>query len=755
MSVFKFTPGLVSGEQIARATVGREGLLSHCTEKICNAVRDGRTINMIFVGPRGIGKSHAALALLHELECRKAATPARLSEQDYPASSLSEFFSKVLRALGESPDQDAVEHARQVFRTCSRRGRPVVILAENIRELFGEMERDLPHLRSLMLEDQNFFIVGTALSTFDQITSLSAAFYNFFELNRLKGLDASDVGELMRLRLGGRPDGARTVSAMSPGGLRVLTGGNPRLVHMMCDIMERKGSPGGLKEHAADLLDGITPFYRERLEAMPSEQRKVLDALALSDGPSAPTEIAAALGLKNTAVTACLARLRSGGTVGRVKLREKKETRYQVSDRTCRMWREFRARGGQKAAAFAGFLESWYQRSGPSDGRPPGPRARAPDAGAAQLGLCAARRAGAAVADGRELEAAVRRRVAKGDHRGARRAIKKFRDAQTGARDPLLSACAEIAAKNAERLVPDGRGDRASAVLADMEKVCRMLKNCEDRGVETTHAVSETIELAVDLDLDLAGKIYGRARSRLGECRECMCLAHHQISILTARGRHGDALKAANDALASKRDLALIARRTEIRANLGDKAAALQDVRLLPESDKFLHAVVCTHSCFGMFADVRRILQKNSRAVKSMEKEGRDYMAGYLIARAASALQDVATGTKDFQDALGCVKLLKPYVTPDVVSALPASFLMRHCHSVEKTGRALDALFEALDEDQLGMLTVLKCAVDYARRADTDTLERLHPEQRELALEIISEISPDTRIPYAVRDSIR
>ena len=128
MQVFKFTPDFMDAEQIEAITVGRKGLLIHSAEKIRSAARDGRTINMIFVGPRGIGKSHTALRLASELSGGGKMTLAQLSEEEYSVSSLDRFFSRVLDELGErGPDaagttQDTVEHGlSRVFDAAEKR----------------------------------------------------------------------------------------------------------------------------------------------------------------------------------------------------------------------------------------------------------------------------------------------------------------------------------------------------------------------------------------------------------------------------------------------------------------------------------------------------------------------------------------------------------------------------------------------------------------------------------------------------------
>lgn len=766
MQVFKFTPDFMDAEQIEAIAVGRKGLLSHSAGKIRNAARDGRTINMIFVGPRGIGKSHTALRLAYELSGGGAVTLAQLSEEEYSVSSLEGFFSRVLDVLGErgkdgaERGQDAVERARAVFAEYRKRGRPVAILAENLQTLFSEMEQDLPTLRSIILEDQSFFIIGTALSEFDQITSPAAAFYNFFEINRLRGLSAGEIAELVDLRLKGAGEAPRGFD-VNPAGLRILTGGNPRLVHMLCDIMVQKKSGHDLEKDLMDMLDRLTPVYQARMEAMPPEKRRVFEVLALSDGPSTPTEIADRMGYKNTTVTAHLARLRNDGVVERIKLRRKKETRYQISDRLYRVWREFRTRGGRaKTIAFVRFLELWYSYEGlvkeynkESDALASMP---ARDAGRARPVLHAMRCILNAMPDGSDLlEDAVGKFVVAGDYRGAESTIKEFRDKKRAEAGSLLSVYGEIVAKNAElRLIPDGRrNDHVRLIREDIVKADRMIEASENtHDMETSHAVSRIIRYAMKLDLDLAGTVNDRALARITECEQCRCFTHNKISIMVARNDRAGALKAANRALKAKQDPSLIALRARIHTYaeythiFNDLGAVLQTAGSpgrLP---------VCLQQSIA--SDMYGMLHETVSQIGSMEPKERDGAVEFFLACMIIALHGDAPEGGNSEVIGGCINLLKPLVTSDTVSGLPLRFILEHSRGAERVGRTLDVMFKVLDRDQLGDLIILKRAVDYILAKDADSLERLHPEQRELAIEMISKISPDTGIPQEVLDSV-
>lgn len=763
MSVFKFTPDFMDAEQIRAIAVGRKGLLSHSAEKILNAARDGRTINMIFVGPRGIGKSHTALMLAYELSDRGSVTLAQLSEEEYSVSSLDGFFSRVLEVLGETGEQgqDAAEHARTVFKRYRREGKPVVILAENLQTLFSDMESDLPALRAIMLEDQSFFIVGTALSAFDQITSPAAAFYNFFEINKLRGLRAGEIAELVGLRLkdagGITPD-----SAVNPSGLRILTGGNPRLVHTLCDIMAQKKSSHDLEESLMDMLDRLTPFYQARMEAMPPEKRRVFEALALSDGPSTPTEIASKMGSKNTTVTAHLARLRNDGIVERIKLRQKKETRYQISDRLYRVWREFRTRGGRaKTIAFVRFLSLWYSNEGlvkeyakETDALESMPQR---DAGRVRPTLHAIRCILDAMPDGSELlEDAVSKFVNAGDYRGAESTIREFRDKKKGEPDSLVSVYREIVAKNAELLVvPDSqRKEHVRSICEDITKADRVICASENmRSPETAHAVSKIVKYAMRADLDLAGSVNGHARARIAECEKCRCFTHDRISIMYARDDRAGALKAVNDALDVKLDPSLLVLRYKIHARMDDYSKIVNDTEILLQADGLLDKLPeCSQ--WSIASDMGEILHEVISQIKAMEKEERDIAIGYFLAGMIMALHEYAPEAGNIEGWEEYIKTLKPLVTSEIMSGLPLQSIMKYIHDVKRVGRTLDALFKTLDRDQLGELAILRCAVGYVRDADTDSLERLHPEQRELAFEMIAKMSPGARIPQEMLDSV-
>ena len=180
----------------------------------------------------------------------------------------------------------------------------------------------------------------------------------------------------------------------------------------------------------------------------------------------------------------------------------------------------------------------------------------------------------------------------------------------------------------------------------------------------------------------------------------------------------------------------------------------MDDVQTLRRERGFPLAALSVCSRLSAFAQMREILREKAPELGALDKEERDHAVEYLMLDVTVALHGGGLEDEDSKALTDCIETLRPFVASEIMSGDPLRFIIEHSHGVEKVGRTLDALFKTLERDQLGALTILKHVVDYILSKDADSLERLHPEQRELALEMISKMSPDTHIPQEVLDSV-
>jgi len=109
------------------------------------------------------------------------------------------------------------------------------------------------------------------------------------------------------------------------------------------------------------LLDEMTPYFQDRMNALSAQQKKVLDALAMMDGPSTPTEIAHFARLPIAIVNSQLNRLKQSRFIAAAKQKGKKQALYDITERLFRFWRQMRVEAGRKRVRFLiNFIEIWY-----------------------------------------------------------------------------------------------------------------------------------------------------------------------------------------------------------------------------------------------------------------------------------------------------------------------------------------------------------------------------------------------------------
>jgi tetratricopeptide (TPR) repeat protein len=213
-------------------------------------------------------------------------------------------------------------------------------------------------------------LFGAAAQVPRQVGDRDSAFYEFFRLHSLDPLTEPELraclGHLADLRgQAGQP--VRDVLARQPGRLRVLhtlTGGNPRILAMLYQLLERVESANAFQDLEA-LLDQLTPLYKSRVEDLRSDQqRAALDAIALHWDPITAHDLSVAMTLPVTTVSSLLSRLRDYGYIEEVPTSGARAG-YQVIERFFNIWylmRHGTRRTRQKVRWLAAFLEVFYTR---------------------------------------------------------------------------------------------------------------------------------------------------------------------------------------------------------------------------------------------------------------------------------------------------------------------------------------------------------------------------------------------------------
>src|SRR6185295_981599 len=139
---------------------------------------------------------------------------------------------------------------------------------------------------------------------------------------------------------------------------------NPRLVLMLYRIITHS-EIAEVRRGLEKLLDEVTPYYKAKVEALPPQQRKILDQIARSTSRTreglTPTEIASETRLAVNHVSAQLKRLSDAGYVRTANIRGR-SSYYTLSEPLYAIWHQMRfGRDARKRMNWlVAFLKDWY-----------------------------------------------------------------------------------------------------------------------------------------------------------------------------------------------------------------------------------------------------------------------------------------------------------------------------------------------------------------------------------------------------------
>ncbi|WP_157174404.1 tetratricopeptide repeat protein [Thiocystis violascens] len=378
-----FTPSRTAPEDLEAITVQRQALLADAVERVHESATTGNKHHLLFVGPRGTGKTHLVTLLVHRLG-RDRTLDERLRiawlNKDETSTSLLELLRRIYEALSKRyPDEftpDALEPlfdltpedaenalAQLLLKTL--RDRTLLVVVENLDALFeGLGQTGQQKLRAFIQEHPVLSMVTTAQRLVDDIARRQSAFFGFFQTEHLKPLSVEQARELLRniARLNGQTDVIAFLdSATGRSRIRALhhlSGGNHRLYIVLSQFITRD-SIQALVDPFAKMVDEMTPYYQERIRWLPAQQRKIVEFLCAQDRPIPVKQIARRLFATQQTISSQLKDLRGKGYVQSAQ--RGRESLYEIAEPMMRICVEIKENQTQgPLRVLVDFLRVWY-----------------------------------------------------------------------------------------------------------------------------------------------------------------------------------------------------------------------------------------------------------------------------------------------------------------------------------------------------------------------------------------------------------
>jgi tetratricopeptide (TPR) repeat protein len=185
------------------------------------------------------------------------------------------------------------------------------------------------------MEDSRVMVLGTATRYFDQITDLDQPFYDFFRVFDLRPLTLEEMKTSLLALAEARGDKSipKTLAerAGTIQGLYILTGGNPRLIKTFYRLLT-EGLRGDIRTDLERLLDEFTPYFKAVVDALPVQQQRIFDAVALTWDPVEVAAVSRITRLPSNQISAQLRALGKAGLISEAASHPKRKT-YLLADR--------------------------------------------------------------------------------------------------------------------------------------------------------------------------------------------------------------------------------------------------------------------------------------------------------------------------------------------------------------------------------------------------------------------------------------
>ncbi|NQZ08134.1 MAG: hypothetical protein HRT35_13330 [Algicola sp.] len=384
-----YTPSNMEPQLREDIFVQRHKLLDKTVKWLADSVSGDDKTHLLFIGPRGCGKTNLVSMAEHRLsqidDIQEAYRVAWLGEDDVVTGFIDlalailkalierypdEFKYEILnQARGIDPDDAADVILKDIV---NRLGdRTILLVLENLDLVFRGLQDDgQKKWRAFLQETMKVTTLATSQQLFAGISSRDAAFFGFFDIHHLEPLTFEDARLLIRniaeqnqqndlVEFLDSPTGRYRVRA-----LHHLAGGNHRLYIELSEFLT-VDSLDGLVEALEGLADELTPFFQERIRSLPPQQAKLVQWLCDYGGAASVKSIAHDTFIQERSVSKQLGELKKKGYV----LSEKrgKEAYFELAEPLMRLSMETKNQRGKPLRLIVSFLKVWFSEEALSE----------------------------------------------------------------------------------------------------------------------------------------------------------------------------------------------------------------------------------------------------------------------------------------------------------------------------------------------------------------------------------------------------
>ena len=382
---FLYNPERKGKQQLIAEFVIRQNVLDIIMEDIENSSMKTPEQHYLLIGQRGAGKTtllnRIRYAIEDSIRLKDWLIPVIFSEEQYNIGDLANLWENVAQLLedyhgfeGIYPEMgkyvsfsDFEEHCWDILEAqLNKKKKKLVLLIDNIGDLLKKLDDlEVRRLRMILQTKSQIRVIAASPLYLESVLDYKQPLFEFFKVIRLEGLSSRETRELL-IKLADihaekgiinriikeTPERIET--------LRALTGGVPRTMALMFNIFIEHENENSLKD-LERILDVVTPLYKHRMDDLPAQQQKIVDAVAKYWDPISVKELKDRVRLESKVISAQLRQLEKNQVVQKLETGNKNHE-YILKERFFNIWylmRYGRKDDKQKVIWLVRFLESW------------------------------------------------------------------------------------------------------------------------------------------------------------------------------------------------------------------------------------------------------------------------------------------------------------------------------------------------------------------------------------------------------------
>lgn len=343
----------------------------------------------LLLGQRGAGKTTMLLRLKYAIEddpkLSKWLIPVIFSEEQYNVGELGNLWERIAEYLEDyhgfigitdemTPfiQRDDYEEAlfRLLIKHLTQHKKKIVLFIDNIGQLlakFGDLE--VRRLREILQTIPHLRLIAGSPVVLESTLDYQQPLFEFFKMIQLKGLTDEECITLLRQLavVHQEEEKIERIIKNTPeriSTLRTLSGGVPRTMSLLFQIFIDNEHGSALND-LEKVLDAVTPLYKHRMDDLPAQQQKIVDAVAFHWEAISVKDLVKQVRLDSKLVSAQLRQLEKNQVIEK-RATDTKNHIYLLKERFFNIWylmRYGRKQDRNRVIWLVKFLESWCDKN--------------------------------------------------------------------------------------------------------------------------------------------------------------------------------------------------------------------------------------------------------------------------------------------------------------------------------------------------------------------------------------------------------